>query len=127
MGSNIPNHLKVGDNSHPKMLSTVKTMVGYFCLTHPCPYCRYHFLSPVSRSDADWQDRGQSNTVTGVVNGERQLVSESELSPFEYLFLSSTMGEKLQTIVHGLSLMLYFWKIHNVVTASVKDSFRCKT
>ena len=85
MGSNNPNHLKVGDNSHSKMLSTVETMVGYFGLTHPCPCFRYPFLSRVLSSDADWQDLGQSITVTGVVNGERQLVSESELYPLEYL------------------------------------------
>ena len=37
------------------------------------------------------------------------------------------MGEKLSTIVDGLSLMLFFWKIHNAVTASFKGSLRCKT
>jgi hypothetical protein len=127
IGSNNPNHLKVGDNSHSKILSTVKTMVGYFGLTHPCPYCRYHLLSRASRNDANWKELGQGNKVTGLVNGERQLVSESELYPLEYLFLGGSMEEKLQTIVDGPSLMLFFWKIHNAVTASVTGSLRCKT
>ena len=82
MGSNNPNHLKVGDNSHSKMLFTVKTMVGDFGLTHPCPYCRYHFLNPVSRSDADWQDVGQNITVTGVVNGSVNLCHSRNCIPW---------------------------------------------
>jgi hypothetical protein len=81
----------------------------------------------VSRNDADWQNLGLRSTVIGVVNGERQLVSESELYPSEYLFLDGNMEEKLQTIVDGPSLMLFFWKIHNAITALVKGSLRCKT
>ena len=107
-------------------MSTVKIMVGYFGLTHPCPYCRYDFLSWVSRNDARWEDLGQNNEVTGVRYGRRKLVSESELYPLEYLFLGGSMAEKLETIVDGPSLMLFFWKIHNAVTSSISGSLQCK-
>lgn len=33
-----------------KILSTITNTVLYFGLTHPCPYCRYHFMNRVSRN-----------------------------------------------------------------------------
>ena len=69
-------------------------------------------MNRVSRNDARWEDLGEYNTVTGDVDGERQSVSESELYPLKRLFLGGNMAAKLETIVDGPTLMLFFWKIH---------------
>ena len=104
-------------------LSTVKTLVGYFGLTHPCPYCRYHFMTRVSRNDADWRMLNGDHKIT--LNGAKW--SESAAYPLEYLYAGANLREKLDSIVDGDSLMLFFWKAHNTVTSTVRYSSECKT
>jgi hypothetical protein len=36
-----------------------KTTLTYFLQNHPCPYCREHFLSRLSRNDAEWPKLGK--------------------------------------------------------------------
>merc|ERR1712224_1004203 len=76
-----------------KILSTVVTFMAYFGLTHPCPYCRFHFTQRVSRNDMDWKslDQGAKNWFGDVFDEatgtrETQRISESEIYPLEYLF-----------------------------------------
>ena len=45
------------------LLVTAKNMIAYFGLTHPCPYCRHHFMMRVSRNDMRWRDLGPLNDV----------------------------------------------------------------
>lgn len=54
-------------------------------------------------------------------------MSESAAYPLEYLYAGANLREKLESIVDGDSLMLFFWKVHNAVTASVSLSSECKT
>ena len=124
-----------------RTLSTVKKLVAFFGLTHPCPYCRYHFMTRVSRNDAgrcgcglrtakqfsktfektDWKLLSDHKVT---LNGEK--VSESAAYPIEYLYMGASLEEKLNSIVDGDSLMLFFWKAHNTVTATVRLSSECK-
>ena len=110
-----------------KLLSTITQMVLYFGLTHPCPYCRYHFMARVSRNDQHWQQLGDINEVTR----DGSSTSESAVYPLEYLFLGGLNGpdleDKLSSITDGKSLMLFFWKMHNAVSSSVSLSMTCKT
>ena len=110
-----------------KLLSTITQMVLYFGLTHPCPYCRYHFMARVSRNDQHWQQLGDINEV----KRDGSSTSESAVYPLEYLFLGGLNGpdleDKLSSITDGKSLMLFFWKMHNAVSSSVSLSMTCKT
>lgn len=110
------------------VLVTFKTMFANFGLTHPCPDCREHLLSRLSRNDVDWRrvsvlgDLGHAMTPAG---------SESRVYPLEYLFLGglngSSIGSKLDSAVDGESLMGFVWKLHNAVSSAVEYSLECKT
>ena len=109
-----------------EVLSNIKVMIGYFGLTHPCPYCRYHFTLRVSRNDQHWRELPQAAKKELTRDGS--WTSESSIYPLEYLFMGGpNLEDKLATIVDGNSLMLFFYKIHNAVNSSVHQSFTCKT
>ena len=114
-------------SSAAKILSNIKVMIGYFGLTHPCPYCRYHFTLRVSRNDQHWRELPPSAKNT-IRTREGIPVSESNIYPLEYLFLGGPdLEDKLATILDGNSLMLFFYKIHNTVNSSVSLSMTCKS
>ncbi|CAB9514002.1 expressed unknown protein [Seminavis robusta] len=109
-----------------KILSTFAIVIAYFGTTHPCPYCREHFMSRVSRNDRDWQTFGLENTLS-------PSQSESNLYPLEYLFAGGagesdgSLRAKLASITDGNSLMLYLFKAHNAVTSSTTLNLNCRT
>ncbi len=37
-----------------RLLEAVTYLLANFGPSHPCPYCLEHFMSRVSRNDADW-------------------------------------------------------------------------
>jgi len=132
-------------SANTKLVDTVRTLVGYFGLTGPCPYCRYHLMQRVSRNDMNWTsleiDRKdyknpgnkQYGSVYNDTTGKFEIaaVSESMLYPLEWLFLGGSEGptvkQKLDTVTDGKSLMLFYWKLHNAVTSSTVYGFTCRT
>lgn len=44
-----------------KIIKTFGTLVPFFGTTHPCPYCRWHFMTRVSRNDQNWLEFGLEN------------------------------------------------------------------
>uniref|UniRef100_A0A7S3W1Z1 Thiol oxidase n=1 Tax=Emiliania huxleyi TaxID=2903 RepID=A0A7S3W1Z1_EMIHU len=55
-----------------------KRMLAFYALSHPCPQCREHFISRVSRNDRDWR---------ALRKGPLQATeSEAALYPLEWLF-----------------------------------------
>jgi len=132
-------------SANEKLAKTIKSLAGYFSLTSPCPYCRYHLMARVSRNDMNWtalqRDPKDYNDVGNKQYGEEfnkdtggfEIGSASEimLYPLEYLFLGGskgpTMKQKLETVTDGKSLMLFYWKLHNAVTSSVENGFTCRT
>jgi hypothetical protein len=107
-----------------KVLPLFKRYLAYYGTTHPCPYCREHFQSRVSRNDMDWRAFGLTNTMD-------PSQSESNLYPLEYLFVAgvnaSSISEKMATITDANSFLLFLWKAHNTVNAAVARSLQCKT
>jgi len=132
-------------SANEKLAKTVKSLAGYFSLTSPCPYCRYHLMSRVSRNDMNWtsldRDPKDYNDIGNKQYGEKYnkdtgefeigSVSENMLYPLEYLFIGGsqgpTMKQKLETVTDGKSLMLFYWKLHNAVTSSVENGFTCRS
>jgi len=135
----IEQQCTISDNSNTDLITTVKNFVGYFGLTGPCPYCRYHLMQRVSRNDMDWLSLGDgvNKQRAKVYNVEKkeyefEFVSESNLYPLEYLFVTGekkapTTLNKLLSITDGESMMKYFWKLHNAVSTSVLFGLTCRT
>merc|ERR1719491_779836 len=132
-------------SANEKLAKTVKSLAGYFSLTGPCPYCRYHLMTRVSRNDMNWtslqRDPKDYNNIGNKQYGEEYKketgefeigsVSENMLYPLEYLFLGGSTGptikQKLDTVTDGKSLMLFYWKLHNAVTSSVENGYTCRS
>jgi hypothetical protein len=108
------------------LVRAFKRMLRYFALAgQPCPHCREHFLSAVSRNDQLWWRR-----AAGADTARPQ--PESRLYPLEWLFLGGGKGTaeaKLATVQPSRpqSLVLFLWKLHNAVSATVALSEQCKT
>ena len=111
------------------LLLAFKNLLAAYAPVHPCPYCREHFQSRVSRNDRDWQ-----TVVAPIYGGESPFngnynTSETPLYPLEYLFLShdaDSISTKLDTVESSDDLMLFLWKIHNAVQSSVKYNTACR-
>jgi Ca2+-binding EF-hand superfamily protein len=90
-----------------ELIKLFKEFIISFAKIYPCPYCRHHFNAYV------------------ILN------REVELYPVEYLLLGKDpqmenlgvyLDAKLSTVVDGSSLRLFFWKLHNTVSASIARS-----
>ncbi|MBW4419681.1 MAG: EF-hand domain-containing protein [Myxacorys californica WJT36-NPBG1] len=86
------------------MVAQIKEFFQTFAALYPCPYCRHHLNLYVVQN------------------------REVELYPLEYLMLGRdpqitdfvvSIEAKLSTLVDGVSLRLFFWKLHNTVSASI--------
>jgi len=124
----------LGDNSgtacgaaRTMLFEKFKTMMTFFAVSgQPCPYCREHFLTSVSRNDRF------AKTYVGKDE------PESNQYPLEWLFIgsearvigvaSATPEYKLSTIDPAFpdSIKLFFWKLHNAVTSSVTWGKDCR-
>jgi Ca2+-binding EF-hand superfamily protein len=85
----------------------IKAFFRRFAALYPCPYCRHHLNLYVVQN------------------------REVELYPVEYLLLGRdlpvtnfvvSLEDKLSTLSDGVSLRLFFWKLHNTVSASISRS-----
>lgn len=84
-----------------------KNFFKLFASLYPCPYCRHHLNAYVVQN------------------------KEVDMYPVEYLLLGQDAGggdfsmsidDKLSTVVNGATLRLFFWKLHNTVSASIARS-----
>jgi Ca2+-binding EF-hand superfamily protein len=84
-----------------------KNFFKLFASLYPCPYCRHHLNAYVVQN------------------------KEVDMYPVEYLLLGQDSGggdfnmsidDKLSTVVDGATLRLFFWKLHNTVSASIARS-----
>ncbi len=84
-----------------------KDFFKLFASLYPCPYCRHHLNAYVVQN------------------------KEVDMYPVEYLLLGQDSGggdfnmsidDKLSTVVDGATLRLFFWKLHNTVSASIARS-----
>jgi Ca2+-binding EF-hand superfamily protein len=84
-----------------------KDFFKLFASLYPCPYCRHHLNAYVVQN------------------------KEVDMYPVEYLLLGQddsladfkmSIDDKLSTVVDGASLRLFFWKLHNTVSASIARS-----
>ncbi len=84
-----------------------KSFFKLFASLYPCPYCRHHLNAYVVQN------------------------KEVDMYPVEYLLLGQSSGggnfnmsidDKLATVVDGATLRLFFWKLHNTVSASIARS-----
>jgi len=113
-----------------KVVSSFGQMLPLFALAgQPCPACREHFLTQLSRNDQEWKSAMGSGS------------SQARIYPLEYLFLGQPHGEdwlaptagnlasKLRYINPGRpeTMALFVWKLHNAVDSSVVYSYQCKT
>ena len=89
------------------LAAQVKAFFQQFAALYPCPYCRHHLNLYVVQN------------------------REVEMYPVEYLMLGHdrqftdfvvSIEDKLSTLVDGVSLRLFFWKLHNTVSASISPS-----
>jgi len=89
------------------LVAVFKDFFPLFATMYPCPYCRHHLNMYVVQN------------------------KEVEMYPVEYLLLGRdlhltnfevSMEAKLSTVVDGLSLRLFFWKLHNTVSSSIARS-----
>ncbi len=87
--------------------SKFKDFFKLFASLYPCPYCRHHLNAYVVQN------------------------KEVDMYPVEYLLLGQdssladfkmSIDDKLSTVVDGASLRLFFWKLHNTVSASIARS-----
>jgi len=114
------------DAARAMLFDKFATVLKFFAVAgQPCPCCREHFLTQVSRNDR-----------LSELFLERQ-ESESDQYPLEWLFLGpeewdettiGTPNAKFSTIdpKNPESIKLFFWKLHNAVTASVKYGMDCR-
>jgi Ca2+-binding EF-hand superfamily protein len=84
-----------------------KDFFKLFASLYPCPYCRHHLNAYVVQN------------------------KEVDMYPVEYLLLGQdstladfrmSIDDKLSTVVDGATLRLFFWKLHNTVSASIARS-----
>ncbi|HEY9655298.1 MAG TPA: hypothetical protein V6C50_07385, partial [Crinalium sp.] len=89
------------------LVAQIKVFFRRFAALYPCPYCRHHLNLYVVQN------------------------REVELYPVEYLLLGRdlpvtnfvvSLEDKLSTLIDGVSLRLFFWKLHNTVSASISRS-----
>lgn len=89
------------------LVGVFKNFFKLFANMYPCPYCRHHLN-------------------THVVHNK-----EVDMYPVEYFVLGYdprltnfevSLDDKLSTVVDGPSLRLFFWKLHNAVSASISRS-----
>jgi Ca2+-binding EF-hand superfamily protein len=89
------------------IVNQIKEFFQLFAALYPCPYCRHHLNVYVVRN------------------------REVEMYPLEYLMLGHDLQQvdfvvsldaKLSSLVDGESLRLFFWKLHNAVSASISRS-----
>jgi Ca2+-binding EF-hand superfamily protein len=89
------------------LVAQIKAFFRRFAALYPCPYCRHHLNLYVVQN------------------------REVELYPVEYLMLGRdlpvtdfvvSIEDKLSTLIDGVSLRLFFWKLHNTVSASISRS-----
>ncbi|MCY7322059.1 MAG: Erv1/Alr family FAD-linked sulfhydryl oxidase [Phormidesmis sp. CAN_BIN36] len=89
------------------LTAEVKAFFQQFAALYPCPYCRHHLNLYVVQN------------------------REVEMYPVEYLMLGHdrhftdfvvSIEDKLSMLVDGVSLRLFFWKLHNTVSASISRS-----
>jgi len=112
------------DDARAALFNKFKATLAFFALAgQPCPYCREHFLTQVSRNDQESSRFLQHS------------LSESNQYPLEWLFLGVSPegvggdpASKLATITPEKpnSIKLFFWKLHNAVTSSVKYGKDCR-
>ncbi|KAL7547127.1 hypothetical protein ACHAWF_010444, partial [Thalassiosira exigua] len=74
-----------------------------------------------------WQDLPEAAKTT--IMRDDAPSSESNIYPLEYLFVGGpNLEDKLSTVVNGSTLMLFFWKIHNLnIQWSAGHKSRMKT
>jgi len=113
--------------SGKKILDAYKILLTYFGTTHPCPHCREHFMSRLSRNDRDWESLGKTSIALDPIQ------SEANLYPLEWLFLggtdrirSSSLMSKLNSIKDGKTFMLFVWKLHNALSTATYYNLQCK-
>lgn len=89
------------------LVACFKEFFKLFATMYPCPYCRHHLNAYVVQN------------------------KEVDMYPVEYLLLGRdahltdfqmSIDDKLSTITDGASLRLFFWKLHNTVSASIARS-----
>jgi Ca2+-binding EF-hand superfamily protein len=89
------------------LTNAFKDFFKLFASLYPCPYCRHHLNAYVVQN------------------------KEVDMYPVEYLLLGQDAGggdfsmsidDKLSTVVDGATLRLFFWKLHNTVSASIARS-----
>ncbi len=89
------------------LVAVFKDFFQLFATMYPCPYCRHHLNMYVVQN------------------------KEVEMYPVEYLLLGRelhlnhfevSLDAKLSTVVDGLSLRLFLWKLHNTVSSSIERS-----
>jgi Ca2+-binding EF-hand superfamily protein len=87
--------------------NTFKDFFKLFASLYPCPYCRHHLNAYVVQN------------------------KEVDMYPVEYLLLGQdsaggdlnmSIDDKLSTVIDGATLRLFFWKLHNTVSASIARS-----
>lgn len=86
------------------LVAVFKDFFKLFATMYPCPYCRHHLSMHVVQN------------------------REVDMYPVEYLMLGCdprrtgfevSRDDKLSTVADGLSLRLFFWKLHNAVSSSI--------
>ncbi len=86
------------------LVAVFKDFFKLFASMYPCPYCRHHLSTHVVQN------------------------REVDMYPVEYLMLGCeprqtdfevSRDDKLSAVVDGPSLRLFFWKLHNAVSASI--------
>jgi Ca2+-binding EF-hand superfamily protein len=89
------------------LVAVFKDFFQRFATMYPCPYCRHHLNMYVVQN------------------------KEVDMYPVEYLLLGRdpqlnnfevSMEAKLSTVVDGVTLRLFFWKLHNTVSSSIARS-----
>ncbi len=91
----------------PDIIGYFKDFFKLFATMYPCPYCRYHLNAYVVQN------------------------REVDMYPIEYIILGGdpnhrdfqmSIDDKLACVSDGPSLRLFFWKLHNTVSASIARS-----
>ena len=110
-----------------RLVEDFKRMLTNFVVNHPCPYCKEHLLSRVSRNDRSWPK----------LSGVGITFPESSLYPLEWLFAGGVRGgggardasfaAKLEAATTASSLSLLVWKLHNAVTSTTEYGEGCRT
>ena len=96
-----------GGNLGNPLVESFKTTLTYFLINHPCPYCKEHFLSRLSRNDASWPQLGPL--------GASYAFPEVSIYPLEWLFAGGVEGvsfaQKLAAVTRADDVGLFMWKV----------------